>query len=29
MAAGGLVARRLSATLWRQLMREDPPTASV
>ncbi len=29
MAAGGLVARRLSATLWRQLMREDPPTANV
>jgi hypothetical protein len=29
MAAGGLLARRVSATLWRQLMREDPPTASV
>src|SRR4051812_39637761 len=29
MAAGGLVARRLSATLWRQLMGENPPTASV
>lgn len=29
MAAGGLVARRVSATLWRQLMQEDPPTASV
>jgi hypothetical protein len=29
MAAGGLLARRISATLWRQLMREDPPTASV
>jgi hypothetical protein len=29
MAGGGLVARRLSAMLWRQLMSEDPPTASV
>jgi hypothetical protein len=29
MAAGGLLARRVSTALWRQLMREDPPTASV
>jgi hypothetical protein len=29
MAAGGLIARRVSATVWRQLMREEPPTASV
>jgi hypothetical protein len=29
MAAGGLMARRISATIWRQAMREEPPTASV
>ena len=29
MAGGGLVARRVSAMLWRQLMSEEPPTASV
>jgi len=29
MAAGGLLARRVSATLWRQLMGEYPPAASV
>jgi hypothetical protein len=29
MAAGGLVARRLSAVLWRQLMQEEPPTSNV
>jgi len=29
MAAGGLLARRVSATIWRQAMREEPPSASV
>ena len=29
MAAGGLLARRISAAIWRQAMREDPPSASV
>jgi hypothetical protein len=29
MAAGGLAARRLSATIWRQTMGEAPPTKNV
>jgi len=29
MAAGGLIARRVSAAVWRQAMREEPPSASV
>ena len=29
MAAGGLVARRVSAMIWRQAMREEPPSKSV
>jgi hypothetical protein len=29
MAAGGLAARRLSATLWRTAMGEAPPTKNV
>jgi hypothetical protein len=29
MAAGGLVARRLSATVWRAAMGEAPPTKNV
>jgi hypothetical protein len=29
MALGGLLARRLSATVWRTAMREEPPTRSV
>jgi hypothetical protein len=29
VAAGGLLARRLSAAVWRAAMQEDPPTASV
>jgi hypothetical protein len=29
MAGGGLVARRLSATIWRSTMGEAPPTKNV
>jgi hypothetical protein len=29
MAGGGLLARRVSAMIWRQAMREEPPTKSV
>jgi hypothetical protein len=29
MAAAGLVARRFSATLWRKVMHEEPPTEVV
>ena len=29
VAAGGLIARRLSAAVWRATMKEEPPTASV
>ena len=29
MATAGLVARRFSATLWRKVMREEPPTEIV
>jgi len=29
MAAAGLVARRLSAVVWKAAMKEEPPTASV
>jgi hypothetical protein len=29
MAAGGLAARRLSATIWRSTMGEAPPTKNV
>jgi hypothetical protein len=29
MAGGGLLARRLSATIWRSAMGEAPPTKNV
>jgi len=29
MAGGGLLARRVSAIIWRQAMREEPPTKGV
>lgn len=29
MAGGGLLARRVSAIIWRKAMREEPPTKSV
>ena len=29
VAAGGLLARRLSAAVWRAAMNEDPPTKSI
>jgi hypothetical protein len=29
MAAAGLVARRFSATLWRKVMQQEPPTEMV
>ncbi|MDP8923326.1 MAG: hypothetical protein M3O34_10685 [Chloroflexota bacterium] len=29
MALGGLVARRASSTIWRSVLREEPPTKSI